>query len=142
LPLPEEHLRTLNAAVRGHERQIAELRASTQVSDEAIAMHEALIDVLRNGKVVAICEGFYDSQDALGRFAADPHEYLQDEGLTLPDGLSLNGVEVAYEPSTRLTMHASYGAWIMELIWNPDRGFDGTMRQNLVLTSGPMVPTS
>jgi hypothetical protein len=116
-----EQVAALRSTAAGHEQQIARLRGVIQLAEEEIGLHESLLELLRNDRAVSLLERLHGSPELARKFAADPLAHCTDEEITLPEGLTINSVEID-ESSGRLTIYLGYRAWNAEVIWDRDAG--------------------
>jgi hypothetical protein len=120
--LPAEQIAELRASAEGgHEEQIARLRAVVRLAEDEIGLHEALLELVRSDPVMSLLERLHDSRELARKLAADPQAQCRDEGITLPEGLTINAVE-SDDSSGRLSIYLGYGAWNAEVIWDREGG--------------------
>src|SRR5512132_2332889 len=132
MSLPKEQLTALRECAEAHQRRITDLREWIRVAEEEIRLHELLRDFIRNDRVVAVLGRFFDDSKLLVEFAGDPLRYSREEGVTLPEGLTLNGAEATEDPAPRVTAYLTYGAWNVEAIWDREGGFYARPRRGRV----------
>jgi hypothetical protein len=122
MPLPEEQLDNLSKAVQSHERRVKELRDLIRLAEEEIAVHEVLIELAGNDKLMAMFSNCYDDPDSASQLARNPSEYLREQEVALPQELKLNlGTEK--NSSDRLMGELRRGAWNITVLWDREAGF-------------------
>ena len=125
MSLPEEHLDWVREGIAGHERRIAQLREGVRLAEEEASFHEVLLDLGRNDRLIEAIGELYDDTDLTSRFARDPLGYCREEDILLPEGVTLTVSAVDKEKgrSARLAVDVRYGAWAMEIVWDPEDGW-------------------
>jgi hypothetical protein len=122
MPVPAEHVAALHHNVEQHERRLAELRKVIHFAEEEAAVHEALIALARNDRLIAAAGEYCDDATLVSAFAADPHGRLQREGIVLPEGVTFDAI-AEDESSSRLAAQLRCGVWNVEVGWERERGF-------------------
>lgn len=122
MALPHDHLRSLESALQDHERRIEQLRADAQYIHEELALHEMLVELGRNEQIIAALAHFEVGSDVGMHFAENPARYCEEQGVRLPEGVTL------YSPgegnaNSRLTGLVRSGAWEVEISWDRSEGF-------------------
>jgi hypothetical protein len=127
MPLPDEHLDWLREHIADHERRLAQLREGIRLAEEEAGFHEVLLDLARNDQLIeAAVRELYDDTDVTSPFARDPIGYCREQGIPLPEGVTLRVSAVDREEgrSARLTVDVRYGPWAGEIFWDPVDGFN------------------
>jgi hypothetical protein len=119
--LPEEHLAGLRESVEDHERRLAQLREGIRLAEEEAAVHEALLDLARNERLIRLLGKMHEDSSLFSRFARDPLGCCQEENVSLPKCITLNALEK--EAPTRLTGNVRHGSWDVEVAWDREGGF-------------------
>ena len=125
MSLPEEQLDWVRESIVGHERRIAQLREGIRLAEEEIGFHEVLLDLGHNDRLIEVIGELYDDTDLTSRFARDPLGYCREEDAPLPEGVTLtvSAVDPEKGRSARLAIDVRYGAWAMEIVWDPEDGW-------------------
>jgi len=119
MPLPSEHLADLDARLESHEQRLEELRETIRRAEEEAAVHEVLLELAQNEKLIEAVGEAHDDPGA--KFAQDPHAHCHEQKIPLPDGVSLNPVD--RENPHRMTAVVRRGDWEVEVVWDRERGF-------------------
>jgi hypothetical protein len=131
VPVPAEQVAALDHSVQVHERRLAELREVLRYAEEEAAVHEALIALARNERLIAAAGEYCDDANLVSAFAADPHGRLQHEGIALPEGVTFHAISKD-EPASRMAAQVRCGAWTVEVGWERERGFFAILDTRLV----------
>jgi hypothetical protein len=119
MALPSEHLAGLRASIESHEQRLAELRDNIRLAEEEAAVHEALLALARDERLIEAVAQVHDDPDS--RFARDPLGHCREESIPLPDGVSLNPVD--RKTPNRITANIRRGDWDVEIAWDREHGF-------------------
>jgi hypothetical protein len=130
MPLPTPQLVALRGGINGHERRLARLREFIRLAEEEAAVHEALLALARNDRLLAAFGDLHEDAGLTSRFARDPQGYCRQEHIRLPEGVTLHPAE-RVEASVRLTGLLRHGAWEVEFTWDQEGGFSATPRNEL-----------
>jgi hypothetical protein len=122
MPLPEEYLASFRNDIVSHERRIAELRKAIRLAEEEVALHEVILSLAHNDRLISAVGDLYDESNLTSKFRSDPLLYCQEENIPLPEGVTLSSVDTE-GPSPRLTALVRRGSFDMEIVWERDAGF-------------------
>jgi hypothetical protein len=122
VPDYQDHIARLRGDVDVHVRRLAELHELIRRAEEEAAVHEALIALARNDHLLAAAARHQEDPDAVLALVGDRQETRDDEGIPLPDSVTIDLV-AADKPSSRVTGHLRCGGWDVEIGWEPERGF-------------------
>jgi hypothetical protein len=117
-----EFLAALRADVVSHEGRIAQLRDEVRLAEEEIAVHEVILELARNQRLIALVGDLYDDSALTSTFASDPLRYCQEENIPLPDGVTLSPVDTE-GPSPRIMARVTRGTSDVEIVWERESGF-------------------
>lgn len=132
MPMPTEALSALNQDISAHDQRVTELREAIRFAEQEIAIHEALLDLARNDRLIAAVGELYDDQVMSSKFAVDPQGYCAQEGISLPKGVALNPVDTSGS-SARLTAVVRRGDSEVDVAWQRDSGFSARGVPNRVV---------
>ena len=132
MPMPTEALSALNQDISAHDQRVTELRDAIRFAEQEIAIHEALLDLARNDRLIAAVGELYDDQGMSSKFAIDPQAYCAQEGISLPKGVALNPVDTSGS-SARLTAVVRRGDSEVDVAWQRDSGFSARGVPNRVV---------
>jgi hypothetical protein len=85
MPLPEEQVRALRVELDRHEKTVSRIRKSIADLQAELVVHETLLGLGRNPKLIGVLNEMHDHPERAGR-VANPVAYLTDKGVTLPSG--------------------------------------------------------
>ena len=127
MALSEQDASSLRDAINGHEHRILELRTAIAEVQAELGIHEALLQLARNERLIAALDELGDAE-IVERLAADPEGFCQRENIRLPSGVSIRSGK-ASSPTARATALVSAGEWEIEVIWDRERGFTSKPRK-------------
>jgi hypothetical protein len=114
---------SLEAALRDHEARINQLRAETRFLEEEIALHESIVALGRQEEILAAVGEFVAESDEGVRFAENPAQYCDQQGVQLPTGVTLSPRSGKEEKVPWVIGRVESGDWEVELIWDAAKGF-------------------
>src|SRR3712207_668606 len=120
MALPPDHLASLHRGVEWHERRLSELREVIRIAEEEAAVHDALIALARNDRLISAIGRYCDDPSLTPEFTHGPHGGTG--GVQLPDGVTPEA-DADNRSSHRLTGHLRRGGWDVEVGWDRERGF-------------------
>jgi len=114
-------LLALRRDIVSHEYRVYQLREAIRLAEEEIALHEILLDLAGNDQLITAIGDLYNADLSSG-FVRDPHKYCSEQGISIPEGVRLNPVDME-GPSPRLTADVRSGPNELQVIWDRDEGF-------------------
>jgi hypothetical protein len=122
MTLPKPHLRSLDAALKDHEARLEQLRAEARFLQEEIVLHATIVALGREEQILAAVGELEGKSDVGVRFAENAAEYCDEQGVRLPDGVTLNPRR-GPEGTTWVIGRVQSGDWEVDLLWDPAKGF-------------------
>ena len=90
---PAKFKRFVREHIRVHEHRIEELRREIYAAQQEVAIHELILDLAQNDPLMTalgrLCE---NANDGL-RFARDPLRYCREQGISLPNVVTLHAAD-------------------------------------------------
>jgi hypothetical protein len=123
---------TLEDHIRAHDQHLHKLRQAIRAAEDEISIHEALIALARNHRLIAAVEELHDQQARTSQFATDPHAYCTEQGIVLPEGVTLNPLDTS-GPSARLTAVLRRAGHEVQVSWDSQTGFSSSGVPNRVV---------
>ena len=125
MPISKETSTALRKDLHSHNRRIEELRRLVEVAGDEIAIHEAVLELGRNERIIsAIGELRNGETDSRNEIIADFGRYCAQEGISIPAGVTFVSADTPDEPFP-LRAEVRRGRAVMEIVWAPDIGFGG-----------------
>ncbi|MGY1829084.1 hypothetical protein ACI8AA_01500 [Geodermatophilus sp. SYSU D01180] len=123
--LPEEAAARLREDIQAHGRRIEELRRLMEVAADEIAIHEAVLELAQDDRIIS-ATGEIQGADADLRdgLVTDLARYFTATGTALPSGVTFSPGDPRSQ-SLRLHAEIRRGGAVMEITWGPDIGFVG-----------------
>lgn len=113
---------TLEKDIMSHQLKIAQLREKIRIAEDEIELHEVVLELARNRRLVEAVGEFSGAGNSPSDFARDPLQYCREENISLPEGVVLYPAD-SYEPSHLPTARVRRGVWDMEVVWDGKMGF-------------------
>ncbi|MDF9749193.1 hypothetical protein [Arthrobacter sp. ES3-54] len=113
---------TLEKDVIEHQLKIAQLRERIRIAEDEIELHEVVLELTRNRRLIDAISEFSDVGSSASNFVRDPLQYCREENIPLPEGVTLYPPN-SYDPSHLPTARVRRGMWDMEIIWDGETGF-------------------
>ena len=88
----------LQKSVERHEQRLAELRQMIRHAEEEVAFHQAMVDLARNGRLIALISKCSDNPTLPSRLACDPLGICREESVTYPTALRSMREPKGYRP--------------------------------------------
>lgn len=107
----------LRHLIGAHERRLLDLREALQLAEEEVELHEVLLNLARNERIEQTLGSLLAQWELSQELASDPIAFCRSRGITLPEGVRLNAVELD-ERESRLAMHLGYGNWNVEVMFD------------------------
>ncbi len=123
---------TLEDHIRAHEQRLHQLRQAISAAEGEISVHEALIDLARNDRLVAAVEELQDEQAQTSQFATAPQAYCTQQGIPLPAGVTLNPLEINGS-TARMTAVLRRAGQEVQVYWDSKNGFSSSGVPNRVV---------
>jgi len=123
---------TLEDHIRAHDQRLNELRQAIRAAEDEISIHEALIALARNHRLVAAVEELHDKQAQPSQFATDPQAYCTEQGILLPEGVTLNPLDTTGS-SARMTAVLRRAGREVQVRWDSKTGFSASGVPNRVV---------
>jgi hypothetical protein len=121
----EETSTALRKDLHAHSRRIEELRRLVEVAEDEIAIHEAVLELGRNERIISAIEELRNGEtDSRNEIIADFGRYCAQEGIPLPAEVTFVSA-AAPDELFPLRAEVRRGSAVMEIIWAPDSGFVG-----------------
>ncbi len=127
---------TLEDHIRAHDQRLNDLRQAIRAAEDEISIHEALIALARNHRLVAAVEELHDKQPS--QFATDPQAYCTEQGILLPQGVTLNPLDTT-ESSARMTAVLRRAGHEVQVRWDSKTGFSSSGVPNRVVILAAQV---
>jgi hypothetical protein len=125
MPISEETSTALRKDLHSHSRQIEELRRLVEVAEDEIAIHEAVLELGRNERLISAIEELRNSEpDSWNEVLADFGPYCAQQDIPIPAGVTFVAAGADDNPLP-LRAEVRRGRAVMEIIWAPDIGFVG-----------------
>jgi hypothetical protein len=121
MPLPDEQARALKAELDNHERNISKIRKSIQNLQAELLVHETLLAMGRNPKLIEVLNDMYDHPELAGK-VADLASYLADKNITLPPGTTISVIK-SDSHSIVGEAHFKLGGFDYKGQWDSNKGF-------------------
>lgn len=122
---------TLENQIRAHDERLHELREAIRAAVDEISIHEALIALARNHRLIAAVEELHYEQAQTSQFATEPHAYCTQHGILLPEGVTLNPLDTSGS-SARLTAVLRRAGREVYVCWDSKAGFSSSGVPNRV----------
>jgi hypothetical protein len=123
---------TLEDHIRAHDQHLHKLRQAIRAAEDEISIHEALIALARNDRLVAAVEELHDKKAQTSHFAMDPQAYCTEQGIVLPEGVTLNPLDTK-GPSARMTAVLRRAGHEVQVRWDSKTGFSASGVPNRVI---------
>lgn len=123
---------TLEDHIRAHDQRIHELREAIRVAEDEISIHEALIALARNHRLIAAIEQLHDKHAQTSEFATDPQTYCTEQAILLPEGVTLNPLDTSGS-SARFTAVVRRAGREVQAWWDSETGFSASGVPNRVV---------
>ena len=108
-----------------HSRRIEELRRLVEVAEDEIAIHEAVLELGRNERIISAIEELSSGEtSSRNEIIGDFGRHCAQQGMPLPAGVTFVPAGTDDEPLP-LRAEIRRGHAVMEIIWAPDIGFVG-----------------
>jgi hypothetical protein len=126
VPKLEDATQALRKDLNSHDGRIEELRHLVEIAEDEIAIHEAVLELGRNERLVSAINEFGSSDSGLrNEIPPDFAQYCTEQEIPIPAGVSFVPVGADDEPLP-LKAEVRRGRAVMEIIWAPDIGFVGS----------------
>src|SRR3569833_1348972 len=117
MPLPHSQLAMFHRDLASHEQRVYQLREGIRLAQEEIEFHQLLLNLTQDPRILTILDELHDRPDLIKELSADPMQYVQQRGVSLPDG-GLLGVQ-----GGDITLRLRTNAWGMNVGWSVKKGF-------------------
>jgi len=125
MPISEETSAGLRKDLDSHSRRIEELRRLVEVAEDEIAIHEAVLELGRNERIISAIEELRNGEaNSRNEILADFGRYCAEQGVPTPAGVIFVPAG-SYDELFPLRAEVRRGHAAMEIIWAPDIGFVG-----------------
>ena len=123
---------TLEDHIRAHDQRLHELRQAIRTAEDEISIHEALIALARNHRLVAAVEALHDMPARPSQFATDPQAYCTEQGILLPEGVTLSPLDTTGS-SARMTAVLRRAGREVQVRWDSKTGFSASGVPNRIV---------
>jgi hypothetical protein len=124
--------------IRAHDQRLDELRQAIRAAEDEISIHEALIALARNHRLVAAVEELHDMQAQPSQFATDPQAYCTEQGILLPEGVTLNPLDTTGS-SARMTAVLRRAGCEVQVRWDSKTGFSASGPNRVVILAAQQI---
>jgi hypothetical protein len=108
---------------KSHEKRLSDLRSLIRFAEEEAALHEALLELAKNDRLLEILDRRYADTEFAAEFDADPRACLEREQIDLPEGVELIRTGEDSSSAPRLAAMVYRGPWEVRVEWDDDSGF-------------------
>jgi hypothetical protein len=122
VPLPKQHLDRLKKELTGHDRRASELKESLLLQQEEVRVHETVVRLGRDTKLLAALGELHDDPLLAGKIQGDPLKHFESKGVALPQGAEVV-VADASPGSTRVEARLTQGPYRYKVSWARAKGF-------------------
>jgi hypothetical protein len=129
MPVSRPQLDRLAKELIGHERRATELRESIRLQQDELKVHETVLRLGRDDRLLAALNELHDQQDLFQDISTDLRGHFASKGVEVPEGAE---IEVS---GTRLLAHMQQGPYRYKAIWDRTSGF------SVEVVSAPSRPT-
>ena len=84
--IPSEHLKRLEVELSSHESWLGILRRQIEGLEAEAAAHEMMLRLGRDSKLHRVLDELHDQPELGSRIGADPHSFLKERGVEVPEG--------------------------------------------------------
>ena len=122
MPVPQNQLDQLNAGLQDHDKRLASLEATqTDISSE-IEVHNIVLQVGRDPKVLAMLGDVHDNPALADQIKSDPQGFVQSRGIQLPPGATITA-NMPTPHSAVVSADYHIGRFQFSLQYDKDKGF-------------------
>jgi hypothetical protein len=123
MPLPTNQLTDLRGRRKVHSQRIAELRKQIGFLQKEIEVHETIVSLLTNTKVLSALNELYEDQQTAKSFTGREKSFLKRTGVELPRGSHV-AISEGADGSLRVRLDVSNSSGLpYTLEWDSKAGF-------------------
>lgn len=109
-----------------HDGRINELRRLVGIAEDEIAVHETVLELGRNERLVSAINELGSGDSGLRKeIPPDFARYCAEQDIPIPAGVTFVPIGADDDEPLPLTAEVRRGRAVMEIIWAPDVGFVG-----------------
>lgn len=122
MPIPASQSQQLDADLKAHELRQQFLSGQIQIYQQEVTVHQTIIALGRNQKLLQLCDDLYDHPEKAGQIASDPMTYFTQNGVLFPSGTTIAVVDT--DPTTTaVEASIQQGSFSYTARWDRKQGF-------------------